>query len=317
MNRKQTKKLAIPIGDSNGIGPEITIKTVARYSDRKDIRLTVFGPRSVIEKTAHALGMEQLLEKLDVVPTLEIPSSSYMPGLVNADAGRSAVDAATQAIRAVQRGEYDAIVAAPHHETAIAMAGIKFSGYPSLVASVCDLPAEEVFMLLIGGGLRIVHVTLHEGVETALRRLTPDLIVKATIAGVSAVRRLGIQNPRVAVMGINPHAGEGGLFGKEDSQITEPAVRQLITVGIDVFGPAGGDRLLASRKHDLYVAIFHDQGHIPIKLLSPNRASALSIGANVLMSSVGHGSAMDIAGKGVASPNAMIETIALLANITL
>jgi 4-hydroxythreonine-4-phosphate dehydrogenase/1,2-dihydroxy-3,5-cyclohexadiene-1,4-dicarboxylate dehydrogenase len=129
--------------------------------------------------------------------------------------------------------------------------------------------------------------------------------------------RLGIAAPRIALMGINPHAGEGGLFGAEDAAITEPAAEQLRAEGFDITGPAGGDVLLSSRAHDLYVAILHDQGHIPVKLISPQRASAISVGANVLLSTVGHGSAMDIAGKGKASPRATIETVAMLANVPL
>ena len=235
---------------------------------------------------------------------------------VPAYAGAAAIDAATRAIEAARRGRFDAVVAAPHHETAIAKAGIAFSGYPSLVARVCGQPEDSVFLLLIGGGLRIVHATLHESVQHALGRLSPELVADAARAGARALTQLGIQTPRIALMGINPHAGEGGLFGKEDVVITEPAAAQLRAQGFDVTGPAGGDMLLASRSHDLYVAIFHDQGHIPVKVLSPQRASAVSIGADVLLSSVGHGSAMDIAGKGVASARAMIETVAMLGQVT-
>jgi 4-hydroxythreonine-4-phosphate dehydrogenase/1,2-dihydroxy-3,5-cyclohexadiene-1,4-dicarboxylate dehydrogenase len=172
-----------------------------------------------------------------------------------------------------------------------------------------------VFLLLIGAGLRIVHITLHESVQQALGRLSPARVADAARAGIRALAQLGIAAPKVALMGINPHAGEGGLFGTEDSAITEPAAAALRAQGIDVTGPAGGDVLLAARAHDLYVAIFHDQGHIPVKLLSPQRASAIAVGAGVLLSSVGHGSAMDIAGQGVASAQAMIDTVAMLCNV--
>jgi 4-hydroxythreonine-4-phosphate dehydrogenase/1,2-dihydroxy-3,5-cyclohexadiene-1,4-dicarboxylate dehydrogenase len=244
-------------------------------------------------------------------------AGGFRPGEINRAAGEAAIQAATQAIQAAQAGEVNAIVAAPHHEMAIAQAGISFSGYPSLVAKVCGQSEDSVFLLLIGGGLRIVHVTLHESVPSALARLSPQLVVEATRAGARALLRLGISAPRIALMGVNPHASEGGLFGKEDRAITEPAAAQLIEEGYNITGPAGGDVLLASRAHDLYVAIFHDQGHIPIKLISPQRASALSIGAKVILSSVGHGCAMDIAGKGIASSLAMIDTVAMLANVAL
>lgn len=309
-------RVAIPVGDPNGIGPEIALKTVAAYADRADVALTLFGPESVLQHTAQSLGLGGVLATASVVPTTPIKGDGYQPGVIHAQAGASAIEAASRAIEAVQHGRFEAIVAAPHHETAIARAGISFSGYPSLLAKVCGMPEEKVFLLLVGGGLRIVHVTLHESVLHALGRLSVELVVEATRAGVRALKQLGVSSPRVALMGVNPHAGEGGLFGSTDTLVTEPAANQLREQGFDLTGPAGGDMLLATRSHDLYVAIFHDQGHIPIKLLSPQRASAISIGADVLLSSVGHGSAMDIAGKGVASAKAMIDTVALLCNVT-
>ena len=308
-------RIAIPVGDPNGIGPEIALRTAAAYAGRDDIAITLFGPARVLALTAQALALESVLAATPVVQTQGLPDAAYRPGEINAHAGAATIDAATRAIEAARRGEFDAVVAAPHHETAIAQAGIAFTGYPSLVARVCGQPEDCVFLLLMGAGLRIVHVTLHESVQTALNRLSPALVADAVRAGARALLRLGIAAPRIALMGVNPHAGEGGLFGPEDAAITEPAAVQLRAEGFDITGPAGGDMLLASRSHDLYVAIFHDQGHIPIKLLSPLRASALSIGADVLLSSVGHGSAMDIAGRGVADPTALLRTIALLSGV--
>lgn len=307
--------IAIAIGDPNGIGPEIALRTVEAYEGRGDVALCLYGPRQALVSTAQALGLSELLARTSVVATPPMPAASLRPGEINASAGEATIQAATRAIQAAQAGEVDAIVAAPHHERAIAQAGISFSGYPSLVAKVCGQSEDSVFLLLIGGGLRIVHVTLHESVSTALARLNAQLVVEATRAGARALQRLGVSAPRIALMGVNPHASEGGLFGKEDRAITEPAAAQLIEEGYNITGPAGGDVLLAARSHDLYVAIFHDQGHIPIKLISPQRASALSIGAKVMLSSVGHGCAMDIAGKGIASALAMIDTVALLANV--
>jgi 4-hydroxythreonine-4-phosphate dehydrogenase/1,2-dihydroxy-3,5-cyclohexadiene-1,4-dicarboxylate dehydrogenase len=174
------------------------------------------------------------------------------------------------------------------------------------------VPEDSVFLMLVGGGLRIVHATLHESVRSALDRLTPQRVVAAARAGARACALLGVPEPAIGVFGINPHASEGGLFGPEDAAIVEPAVRMMRADGLRVDGPSGADMLLAQRRHDLYVAMLHDQGHIPIKLLAPNAASALSIGADVLLSSVGHGSAMDIAGRGIANCGALLRTIALL-----
>jgi len=310
-------RIAMPIGDPNGIGPEIALRTIDAYRGRQDVKITLFGPERVLQRTAHELSLESSLATAALVATQAVPDAAAIPGRIDPAAGAATVDAASRAIQSTHRGEFDAVVAAPHHETAIAQAGIAFSGYPSLVARVCGQPPDTVFLLLVGGGLHIVHATLHEGIRSALHRLSPQLVIAAAQAGVRALKRLGFARPRVALMGINPHASEGGLFGPEDAAITEPAAALLRAEGLDVTGPAGGDVLLATRGHDLYVAMFHDQGHIPIKLLSVRGATAVSIGSSVLFSSVAHGSAMDIAGKGVASPRAMIETVALLADAPL
>lgn len=305
-------KLALAAGDPNGIGPEIVLKTLAALPEADRARLTLYGPASVFERTAAQLDMAALLRDVRLVSVGELPANAAVPGRIDAMAGASAVASATAALQACRRGEVDAVVACPHHETAIHQAGIAFSGYPSLVARVCGVPEDRVFLMLVGGGLRIVHATLHESVRTALDRLTPALVAHAVRAGAQACALLGVADPSIGVFGINPHASEGGLFGPEDAAIVVPAVDALRAEGLRVHGPAGADMLLAQRGHDLYVAMLHDQGHIPVKLLAPQAASALSIGADALLSSVGHGSAMDIAGRGVADPQAVLRTIALL-----
>ena len=308
-----THKIGLSLGDPNGIGPEIALKALSQLPTTALESITVFGPKLVWDKTAQSLDLMYLAQQVQIKNTGSLLEAEFQPGLVSAAAGKSAVDSATAAIQACQAGLLQAVIACPHHETAIHQAGIAFSGYPSLVAKVCGLNENEVFLMLVGGGLKIVHVTLHESVQTALNRLSPQLIQKATIAGIKACVSLGIAKPKVAVFGINPHASEGSLFGPEDLVNTVPAVKSLQQVGYDITGPQGGDVFLAQRQHDLYVAIFHDQGHIPVKLLAPHAASALSIGAQVLLSSVGHGSAMDIAGQNKADPQGLLRTLELIA----
>lgn len=310
-----SSRVALSLGDPNGVGPEIALKALAELAPEARERLVLYGPGEVLRATAQSLGLQDLLVGLQHVHVGGLPSGSHQPGRIDAGAGRSAVASASAAIEACRAGAVQAVVAGPHHETAIAQAGIVFSGYPSLVASVCGLGEDEVFLLLIGGGLRIVHATLHESVERALSRLSPDLVAAAARAGVRACQRLGLSRPRVALFGINPHASEGGLFGPHDAHCTVPAARALREQGLDVGEPQGADVLLADhahRPHDLYVAMFHDQGHIPIKLLAPQGACALSIGAEVLLASTGHGSAMDIAGTGRARPDALLRSLRLM-----
>ena len=313
--RTRARRLALAAGDPNGIGPEIALKALAALPADARERITLFGPRSVLERTAAQLGLEAMLPALGLVDAGALPAHAAQPGRIEAAAGASAVASASAAIEACRRGEFDAVVACPHHETAIRQAGIAFSGYPSLVARICGQAEDRVFLMLVGGGLRIVHATLHESVRQALGRLQPELIAAAVRAGVRACALLGVPEPSIGVFGINPHASEGGLFGPEDEACVAPAVRALRAEGLRVDGPQGADVLLAQRRHDLYVAMLHDQGHIPIKLLAPNAASALSIGAEVLLSSVGHGSAMDIAGRGIADPSAVLRTFQLLSGM--
>src|SRR5690606_37783697 len=135
----------------------------------------------------------------------DLPAEAARPGLVCTEAGAAAVAAATQALQACRAGEFDAVVACPHHETAIHAAGIAFSGYPSLVARVCGMPEDKVFLMLVAGGLRIVHATLHESVRTALERITPELVAHAVRAGARACGLLGLPRPSIGVFGINPH----------------------------------------------------------------------------------------------------------------
>ena len=310
-----TRRIALTLGDPNGIGPEIALKALEALKGEDRMRITLFGPPEVLARTAQAAGLEHVLQGIELRPAGELPASAARPGDVNAQAGASAVAAATAAINACREGDFDAVVAGPHHETAIHQAGIQFNGYPTLLARVCGQPEDSVFLMLVGGGLRIVHVTLHESVATALARITPALIVAAALAGVRACATLGVAAPKVALFGINPHASEGRLFGPEDEERSVPAAQRLRELGIDVAGPKGADVLLADRRHDLYVAMLHDQGHIPVKLLAPQAASAVSIGANVLLASTGHGSAMDIAGTGTARPDALLRSLRLVAGI--
>jgi 4-hydroxy-L-threonine phosphate dehydrogenase PdxA len=169
-----------------------------------------------------------------------------------------------------------------------------------------------MFLMLVAAGLRIVQVTSHKSVQSALNRISVDLVVAAAETAISALQRLGVDNPSIGVFGINPHAGENGLFGDDDERITKPAVERLVGQRWRVRGPIGADLLVSERKEDFYVAMFHDQGHIPIKLLSPLRTSALSIGAPVLFSRVAHGCGHDIAGRGIADSTGVEETLRLM-----
>lgn len=315
--------IGVALGDPNGIGPEIAVKAMTQQAGRGACCVLV-GDAWLIRQEAAKYAPDHVCQPFNagmsnvegIIPYLDVAALSpedWQPGVVSAASGAAAVAYVTQALRLAQSQVFDAVVGAPHNEQAIHEAGIAFNGYPGLVARLNGLDENQVFLLLVSPELKIGHVTLHESVKDALRRLTPALVVQAARAVIAATQRMGIERPRLGVFGINPHASEGGLFGPEDAQITYPAVRQLQAEGYDVSGPVGGDVLLANRAHDVYLAIFHDQGHIPMKLISPRSACALSVGAPQLFSSVGHGSSHDIAGQGKADPSALLRAISNLA----
>jgi len=317
------RTIALTIGDPNGIGPEIAVKAAAELRGNTDVRVVLVGDEHVIRHYGARCADSVKLHDFDGAPNDALlihavdalPEAHFRPGKIDAAAGRATVAYVEAAIGLVRRGVADAIVGCPHNETAVNAAGIPFSGYPSLIARLTATPEEKVFMMLIGGGLRILHATLHERIHRALARLTPELIEDAGQACAAALKQLGISSPRIGIFGINPHAGENGLFGDDDNHITVPAVARLRAAGILAEGPAGADILLGRKDIDGFVAIYHDQGHIPVKLLAGRNASALSVGAGVLFSSVGHGSAFDIAGKNKADPSAVRRTLRLIGNV--
>lgn len=313
-------RIAIPLGDPHGIGPEIAIKAAIDPALHAVARPILVGDRDVVDAYAARLDCAGALARalqsgsvsLESVTSLRAPPN---PGVIAAEAGRATVAYARHAIAMVQRAAADAVVAAPHNETAVAQAGIAFSGYPGLLAEATGTDPAKVFLMLVSKRLRIVHVTLHVGLRAALDLITTSRVLDAARAADVALRMFGIARPRIAACGINPHAGEGGLFGSEDDTIVRPAVEAARRSGLDIDGPSGADVLMADGKHDAYIAMFHDQGHIPIKLEGRGNSFALSIGTPVLFSSVAHGSAHDIAGTDKADAEPLKATIRQLATL--
>ncbi|MAH68274.1 MAG: terephthalate dihydrodiol dehydrogenase [Afipia sp.] len=319
--------IALTIGDPNGIGPEIAIKAAVALAGKPGPKIILVGDGHVIHYYVqrHAPGVELISRqgaRTDGPHVIlwhavnSLPPDRFRPGHIDAAAGQATVDYVAAAIALVRSGAADAIVGCPHNETAVNTAGIPFSGYPGLIARLTETEENNVFMMLVGGGLRILHATLHERLHDALARLSPALIEQAGATCVTTLQRLGIENPRIGIFGINPHAGENGLFGDDDDRITVPAVKRMREAGFLVEGPIGADILLTRKDIDGFVAIYHDQGHIPVKLLAGRNASALSVGSDIIFSSVGHGSAFDIAGQGKAEPTAVLRTLRLIGNQT-
>jgi 4-hydroxy-L-threonine phosphate dehydrogenase PdxA len=299
-------KVAIATGDPAGIGPEISLKAARDPRVLAICQPVLFGARSV-------LAMHGAVDEIEI---REVKQARPRIGSVAPAHGKAALAAAEAAIRAALAGEYAAVVGAPHTETAIHAAGIAFDGYPSFVARVCGLPADDAVLMLCfqheGREVRIAHVTLHVSVAQALQLITRKRIVHTLRAVNDALAKLGIAKPRIAVSGVNPHAGESGAFGREEIELVDPAIQEARNAGMVVDGPIGADTLIQRAGYDAYVVMLHDQGHVAAKLLAPQRVAALTIGTPVLFSSVAHGSALDIAGQGKANPDAMVEAITRL-----
>lgn len=323
-------RVGIALGDPAGIGPEIALKAVLDARVRAICRPLLFGDRSALEAHAKSCGIFAPIDPFDsakqarwregtvsLVALEQFRDAPLEIGKVSAAHGRAAVDSARAAIAAALAGEVDAVVAAPQSELAIKQAGIEFDGYPSFVARCAGVSPEDVFLMLCfereGRETRIVHTTLHVSLKRALDLITRDRVLHAIRSANSALRRLGVASPRIAVSGLNPHAGEGGLFGDEEKEVIAPAIADANANGVTTEGPFGADTMFHRTEFDAYVVMIHDQGHITAKLLAFAGSAALTIGTPVLFSSVAHGSALDIAGKNKASPVAMIQAVRMLA----
>jgi len=325
-------RVAIAIGDPAGIGPEISLKAALDPQIGQICRPLLFGDRGVLETHAAACGLQPRIaafsraadvrwteRAIALVERRQFRPGELQIGTIAAPNGEAALDSAKAAIDAALAGEVDAVVAAPQTESAIKLAGIDFDGYPSFVARCTGVPPEDAFLMLCfearGREMRIAHVTLHASLRRAIRLVTRDRVLHAIRSTDSTLRRMGFAAPRIAVSGLNPHAGEGGLFGEEEQNIIGPAIGDATKNGVIVEGPFGADTLFPREGYDAFVVMIHDQGHIMAKTQAFAGTAALTVGTPVLFSSVAHGSALDIAGKNRADPGALISAIGRLAGI--
>jgi 4-hydroxythreonine-4-phosphate dehydrogenase len=323
-------RIAIATGDPAGIGPEIALKAALDPRVKKICRPLLFGDRGALDAHADACGIEPNLRCVarvsdahwddDAVILVELKQfkpGELQIGAIAAPHGEAALDSAKAAIDAALAGDVDAVVAAPQTESSIKLAGFEFDGYPTFVARCTGVPPEDVFLMLCferdGTEMRIAHATLHASLRRAIKLVTRDRVLHAIRSTDSALRRMGIACPRIAVSGLNPHAGEGGLFGDEEREIIGPAIADANKNDVAAEGPFGADTMFQKKGYDAFVVMIHDQGHIVAKTHAFAGTAALTIGTPVLFSSVAHGSALDIAGKNRADPGAIISAIRRLA----
>jgi 4-hydroxythreonine-4-phosphate dehydrogenase len=322
-------RIAIATGDPAGIGPEIALKAAIERRVAAFCRPILVGDPMAVEMHARAAGLAPRINVISgpenadwsnaTVNLLDAGEGANVPikfGTVDAAYGRASLASASRAIQAALNGNVDAVVAAPQTERSIQAAGIAFDGYPSFVARETGTPVNDVYLMICFDSSRIVHATLHVSVREALALITREHVARVIRVTNASLKKLGIGHPKIFVSGLNPHAGEEGMFGAEEIDIIIPAIEDAVQTGIDVSGPFGADTMFRKQGCDAFIVMLHDQGHIAAKLQAFNRTAGLSIGTPILFSSVAHGSAHDIAGRGIADPGAMIEAITRLAKVS-
>ena len=326
-----TPHLAITMGDPAGIGPEIIARACAGLKHRiaaGALRLLVVGDVASLRRGEALVGAPPMPETTEDArwPALAClqagaPEGAIVTGAIGAAGGRMAYLAIEKSVRLALSGRVQGLVTAPLNKEALNLAGYHYAGHTELLAELTGVKGSV--MMLAHGNMNVSHVTTHVALEDVPKRVTPERIRRVLDLTHEAMRRLGKARPKIAVAALNPHAGEGGLFGRQDIDVSAPTIARAVADGMDVVGPVPGDTVfvkLRAGQYDAVVAMYHDQGHIPVKLLGFNvdpktgKWEALSgvnitLGLPIVRTSVDHGTAFDIAGKGIASETSLIEAI--------
>ena len=316
--------LAVSLGDPAGIGPEIIVESWARRHKKGLAPFFVTGGPGLLEQASAARGIECPILRIDDpakavecfdkgLPVLGQEDASYRPGTPD-DAGAAlALGSLAEAVRMALLGKASGVVTAPVAKAQLARVGFEFPGQTEFLAAACGLGPDEVVMMLAGPSLRAVPVTVHCALADVPRLLdTEKIAAKARIVASALSRDFGIEAPRIAVCGLNPHAGEGGKFGHEERDIIAPAIEIARSEGIAITGPHPADALFTPRARQTYdaaLAMYHDQALVPLKALDFDEGVNVTLGLPIVRTSPDHGTAFDIAGKALADPGAMMAAL--------
>jgi 4-hydroxythreonine-4-phosphate dehydrogenase len=315
--------IGITMGDATGVGPEIIVKSLAHDSVYRQCRPLVIGDARRLERAGQIVGGALTVRRIDTPSqaryepgTVDCIDLALIPedlpfGQLSSIAGDAAYRYIARAVELAQAQTIDAICTAPLNKEALHAGGHKFPGHTEMLAHLTGVP--EVSMMLVAPTLRVIHVTTHIGLLDAIRKIDAGLVQRTIERGHATLLRAGIAAARIGVCGINPHAGENGLFGYgEEEEKIIPAVQHLRERGMDITGPLPADTLFyrAGRgDFDLVVAMYHDQGHGPVKVLGLEAGVNITVGLDVIRTSVDHGTAFDIAGKGLADERSLLEAL--------
>jgi 4-hydroxythreonine-4-phosphate dehydrogenase len=310
--------VAISMGDAAGIGPEIILRTLADPQVMQTYPAFVIGDAGLLIRDAERFNCDLKIRTIKLLSdhkpqtsVLDVLAVSKLPlnlpyGQISSDAGAAAYQAIRTGIDLAMRGQISALCTAPIQKEALSAAGVLFPGHTEMLAEFSG--TSDYGMLLVNPQLRIILVTVHCSVADAVTRLNVALELRIIRLAHRTLQKVGIAQPRIAVAGLNPHAGEGGLFGREDIDIIYPAIVQARSEGINVTGPLPGDTVFMQARrgrYDIVVAQYHDQGLIPVKLLGIEDGVNITAGLPFVRTSPDHGTAFDIAGQGIADPASM------------
>ena len=319
--------IGITMGDAAGVGPEIIVKTLMDKRIYTLCRPLIIGDGGIMERAAaivkarvtircigdvgEARFVHGILDVLDLKNlALDLPFAR-----VDGRAGRAAYEYVERAVNLAMRGELDAIATAPLNKEALALGGCTLPGHTEILSTLSG--TRQYAMMLVSKTLKIIHVSTHVSLRWACDLVRKDRVLRTIRLADAAMRDLGVPAPRVAVAGLNPHAGEGGLFGAEETEEIIPAIAEAREAGIDAIGPVSPDtvfyRAAVKRDFDIVVAMYHDQGHIPVKLQGFEDGVNVTVGLPFIRTSVDHGTAFDLAGRGTADSRSMTEAIRLAA----
>jgi len=316
--------LAVSLGDPAGVGPELICEAWARRKEERLPPFFVCGGMGTLPEAARSRGLRVVIGVVDpgaaldlfergVLPVVGDMSAGYHPGMPEETGGWLALESLRLATRLAVEGLAGGVVTGPIAKAELAKVGFAFPGQTEFVADACGIAGDDAVMMLAGPQLRTVPLTVHCALAEVPLRLTVELICRRVRVVDAAMRRdFGVAAPRIAVCGLNPHAGEDGRMGREEIEIIAPAVAALRAEGIDATGPHPADSLFAPHKrptYDVAIAMYHDQALIPLKALDFDQGVNVTLGLPIVRTSPDHGTAFDIAGKGIASPGAMIAAI--------
>ncbi|MDJ0643831.1 MAG: 4-hydroxythreonine-4-phosphate dehydrogenase PdxA [Erythrobacter sp.] len=317
--------LAVSLGDPAGIGPEIICASYDRLKGADGVRpFFIAGGLEVLRAAAERRGLDCPLVPIAEaheaefafhagLPVLAGLDCTYAPGQPDKLGAQLALSSLQWAAKLTLEAEAAAMVTAPVAKAQLIEVGFDYPGQTEFLAAACGHPPEDAVMMLAGPSLRTVPLTVHIGLAKVSSLLTSELIVHRSKIAAEALRRdFGVDRPRLAIAGLNPHAGEGGRFGDEETRIIEPAIATLRDEGIDAIGPVPGDALFTPRMRPTYdaaICMYHDQALIPLKALEFDEGVNVTLGLPLIRTSPDHGTAFDIAGNGIADPGAMIAAI--------